>query len=63
VSVEREDWRVSVTRLICTLILSVGILTVCLWILLTRPEYNAAVGLLTGTVLGAWFGIIRPGGH
>jgi len=32
---------------------------VCLWLLLTRPEFNAAVGLLTGTVLGAWFSLVR----
>jgi len=50
---------VTITRLICQLLLSVGILSVCLWLLLTRPEFNAAVGLLTGTVLGAWFSLVR----
>jgi hypothetical protein len=54
-----EDASVTITRLICQFILSVGTLCVALWLLLTHPEYAAGIALVAGIVLGAWFGVVR----
>jgi hypothetical protein len=57
------DWSeapsVTITRLICQLVLSVGVLTTSLFLVLVRPEYAAGATLAAGVVLGAWFGIVR----
>jgi uncharacterized membrane protein YfcA len=50
---------VTITRLICQFLLSVGTLFVALWLLLTHPEYAAGIALVAGIVLGAWFGVVR----
>lgn len=55
-----EAASVTITRIVCQLVLSVGILVVCLWLALVHPEYNGAVGLLVGTILGAWFSLMSP---
>jgi uncharacterized membrane protein YfcA len=58
-----DEWHeaasVTVTRLLCQFLLSVGTLLVALALLLTHPEYNAGIALVAGIVLGAWFGVVR----
>lgn len=54
-----EAASVTVTRLICQFLLSVGTLMVALLLLLTHPEYAAGIALVAGIVLGAWFGVVR----
>jgi hypothetical protein len=54
-----EAASVTVTRLVCQFLLSVGTLLVALFVLLTHPEYVGGVALISGIVLGAWFGIVR----
>lgn len=49
----------TITRLLCQFALSVGTLLVGLWLLLTHPEYGGEAALITGLILGAWFGIVR----
>lgn len=58
-----QEWHeaasVTITRLVCQFLLSVGTLVVALLLLLTHPEYNAGIALVAGIVLGAWFGVVR----
>lgn len=58
-----QDWHeaasVTITRLVCQFLLSVGVLGASLYLLLTHPEYTAGIALLAGVTLGAWFGISR----
>lgn len=54
-----EHHTVTITRLVCQFALSVGTLVVSLWLLLTHPEYIGGIALLSGLVLGAWFGVVR----
>lgn len=54
-----EAASVTITRLICQFALSVGTLFVALWLLLNHPEYSAGVALVSGIVLGTWFGVVR----
>lgn len=59
----KPEWHeapsVTITRLVCQFLLSVGALAVSLFLLLTHPEFVGGIALVTGVVLGAWFGIIR----
>jgi hypothetical protein len=58
-----EDWHeaasVTITRLVCQLLLSVGVLFGCLWITINHPEDTGGAALAAGVILGAWFGIVR----
>jgi hypothetical protein len=54
-----EAASVTITRLLCQFVLSVGVLSVALLLLLTHPEYAAGIALVAGIVLGAWFGVVR----
>ena len=49
----------TITRLLCQLVLSVGVLTGCLWITVNKPEDTGGAALAAGVVLGAWFGVVR----
>lgn len=59
----RNGWHeapsVTITRLVCQFALSVGTLFVALWLLLNHPEYSGGIALVSGLVLGAWFGVVR----
>jgi len=57
---DQEAPSVTITRLICQLVLSVGVLASCGLIAFLRPEYTAGATLAAGVVLGAWFGAARP---
>jgi hypothetical protein len=59
VSTGSEAPAVTIARLICQLVLSVGVLSVCVWAALTHPELQPVVGLVGGLVLGFWFGAVR----
>jgi hypothetical protein len=50
---------VTITRLVCQFLLSVGVLAGATAIAMLRPEYTAGATLAAGVVLGAWFGIVR----
>ena len=50
---------VTIVRLLCQFALSIGVLCVGLWLVLTHPEYSGEAALITGIILGAWFGIVR----
>ena len=54
-----EHHSVTITRLVCQFALSIGTLLVALFLLLTHPEYVGGIALVSGIVLGAWFGVVR----
>lgn len=45
----------TITRLICQVVVTLIVLAAGLVLVLTHPEYNAGVALVCGVVLGAWF--------
>lgn len=55
-----EDWHeaasVTVTRLICQLVIALVVLGGAVVILLNHPEFSNAALLCVGVVLGAYFG-------
>jgi len=51
----REDPRVSATRLVCQMIVTLSVLSFSVFLVLTHPEYNAGIALVCGVVLGSWF--------
>ena len=53
-----EPSSVSVTRLICQLVLSLVVMAGGVLLLLTHPEYNGGIAMAIGMVLGAWFGVV-----
>jgi hypothetical protein len=50
-----EAASVTITRLVCQLVVTVSVLGAALLLVLTHPEYNAGVALVCGVVLGTWF--------
>jgi len=50
---------VTITRLVCQLVLSIGVLSGCVGVAMAKPEYMAGATLAAGVVLGAWFGVVR----
>lgn len=54
-----EAASVAIARLVCQLILSVGVLIACALLAILRPEYTPGATLAAGVVLGAWFGVVR----
>jgi hypothetical protein len=58
-----EDWHeapsVTIVRLVCQLLLSVGVLAGCLWVMVNKPEDTAGAALAAGVVLGSWFTGVR----
>jgi hypothetical protein len=51
----REDPRVTATRLVCQLIVTLTVLGASVFLVLTHPEYGAGIALVCGVVLGSWF--------
>ena len=59
-----ESPGVTITRLICQLILAIAVMIGATIVFLTHPEYAVSASLLIGVVVGSWFGLVRsPGGH
>jgi hypothetical protein len=56
-----EAPQVTITRLVCQLVLSVGVLTACGLLVVNHPEHAAGAAMAAGVVLGAWFGVVREG--
>jgi predicted membrane protein len=52
-----EDARVTATRLVCQLLVTLSVLGFSVFLVLTHPEYNAGVALVCGVVLGTWFAV------
>jgi hypothetical protein len=54
-----EEWHepasVTITRMVCQVLVTLIVLAAGLLLVLIRPEYNAGVALVCGVVLGAWF--------
>jgi hypothetical protein len=50
---------VTITRLVCQLVLALVVMFAAGLILLTHPEHSGSASLLIGIVLGSWFGISR----
>jgi hypothetical protein len=59
----REEWhedaRVTATRLVCQMIVTLTVLVASVLLVLTHPEYAAGVALVCGVVLGSWFTMPR----
>jgi hypothetical protein len=53
----REPASVTVTRLICQVLVTLSVLAAGLLLVLTHPEYNTGVALVCGVVLGTWFAV------
>jgi hypothetical protein len=56
-----EAPQVTIMRLFCQLILSVGVLAGCGLLVVNHPEHAAGAAMAAGVVLGAWFGVVREG--
>lgn len=54
-----EDARVTATRLVCQMIVTLTVLVASVLLVLTHPEYAAGVALVCGVVLGSWFTMPR----
>jgi hypothetical protein len=54
-----DEWHepasVTVTRLICQVIVTLTVLGASVLLVLTHPEYGAGIALVCGVVLGSWF--------
>lgn len=51
-----EPASVQIARMVCQLVVALAILGVSLILVLTHPEYNSAVALVIGVVMGSYFG-------
>jgi hypothetical protein len=60
-----EEWHepasVTVTRLICQVIVTLTVLGASVLLVLAHPEYGAGIALVCGVVLGSWFTGIPQG--
>jgi hypothetical protein len=58
-----EEWHeaasVTVTRLICQVLVTLTVLGASVLLVLTHPEYGAGIALVCGVVLGSWFTVPR----
>lgn len=54
----QESPSVSVTRLVCQLVLSLAVMSGGVALLLSHPEYSGGIALAIGMILGAWFGVV-----
>jgi hypothetical protein len=54
-----DEWHeaasVTVTRLICQVLVTLTVLGASVLLVLTHPEYGAGIALVCGVVLGSWF--------
>jgi uncharacterized membrane protein YfcA len=56
--VYHEPASVTVTRLICQLILTLTIFIGAGLLMIAHPEYGYGVSVLLGALIGSWFGVV-----